>query len=165
MANVDLILDIGTKTGRLLAVCADVIKRGIGLDLSRQMLQVARSNIEAAGSKNCTIRHGDMYRLPIETGVVEAVIIHQVLHHADEPRLVLQEAARVLVPQGLLILVDFAPHQMERLRNDHQHRRLGFFKSEIEHWFSGAGLDMASDSVFQGSELTVHVWSGHKKQA
>ena len=52
------LLDVGTGTGRMLDVFAPIIKRGIGIDLSREMLSVARVNLEKSDYKNCQVRHG-----------------------------------------------------------------------------------------------------------
>ena len=58
-------LDIGTGTGRMLELFADRFRRGIGIDLSHDMLAVARTNLERAGHSHCRVRHGDMYHLPL----------------------------------------------------------------------------------------------------
>jgi DNA-binding transcriptional ArsR family regulator len=78
------LLDIGTGTGRLLELFGKHGTNGVGLDLSREMLAVARANLTRAGLANCYVRQGDMYRLPWNAPSFDAVTIHQVLHFADE---------------------------------------------------------------------------------
>ena len=46
----------------------------------------------------------------------------------------------LVAPRGQLLVVDFAPHQLEFLRQAHQHRRLGFSDDEMERWTKQAGL-------------------------
>ena len=91
--------------------------------------------------------------------VFDGVIIHQVLHYADDPARVIFEAARVLRSDGILIVVDFAPHNLEALRNEHAHRRLGFADNEISNWFKRAGLVTKAATELEGNPLTVSLWS------
>lgn len=106
VGQVDDLLDIGTGTGRLLEVLAPQIKRGLGVDLSREMLGIARANLERAGIRHCQVRQADMYALPLDTASVDAAVIHQVLHFADEPQKAIAEAARVLRPGGVFAGLD-----------------------------------------------------------
>ncbi len=153
------LLDIGTGSGSILRLLADRCDRGIGIDQSREMLAVARANLEAAGCRHCHVRHGDMYRLEMPEASFDAVTIHQVLHYADDPAAVVAEAARVLRPGGILLIVDFAPHELESLRADHAHRRLGFSDRELSDWCEEAGLVSGGATHFDGDPLSVTVWT------
>src|SRR6266436_4981591 len=130
----------------------------IGIDSSREMLTIARVNLERAGLRNCSIRQGDMYQLPLPGASFDTVVIHQVLHYADRPAEAIQEASRVLRPGGRLVIVDFAPHALEFLRIDHAHRRLGFTDDEILDWCRAAGLEPGWARHLPGSPLTVAIW-------
>ena len=134
------LLDIGTGTGRILQLFAPRIGFGLGLDLSREMLSVARANLDRTSLRNCQVRHGDMYHLPLPDGSFDAATMHNVLHFADDPSAALAEAARVLRPGGRLVVIDFARHELEFLRREHAHRRLGFTDAEMHGWFTAAGL-------------------------
>lgn len=162
-APIDDLLDIGTGTGRLLEILAPRVKRGLGVDTSRDMLSIARSNLERAGIRHCQVRQADMYALPLDSSSVDAAVIHQVLHFADEPQKAIQEAARVLKPGARLVIVDFAPHDLEDLRARHAHRRLGFADAELRHWCAAAGLDLDPVTALPGHPLTVHVWRAVKR--
>ncbi len=153
------ILDIGTGTGRLLDVLAPRAERAIGLDLSREMLALARANLDRAGHKNCSVRQGDLYALPFGADSFDAVTIHQVLHFLEDPGRAIAEAARVLRPGGRLIIVDFAPHDLEELRDRHAHRRLGFPQGDVDAWCEAAGLEPDQSQVLPGKPLTVILWS------
>lgn len=162
---VEDLLDIGTGTGRILEILAPRIERGIGIDLSNGMLTVARSNIEASGHSNIHVRKGDMYHLPLENEVVDLAVIHMVLHYSDDPQEVIAEAARVLCPGGRLLIIDFAAHTEERLRDEFNHHRLGFSDAEIRRVFDLAGF-RGSCRIEQlvGDPLTVKFWLAQKKQ-
>ncbi|WP_298726991.1 metalloregulator ArsR/SmtB family transcription factor [uncultured Ferrovibrio sp.] len=159
------LLDIGTGTGRLLEILAPQVKRGLGVDLSREMLGIARTNLERAGIRHCQVRQADMYALPLDNASVDAAVIHQVLHFADEPQKVIAEAARVLKPGGHLVIVDFAPHDLEDLRARHAHRRLGFADAELRQWCAAAGLQTDPVIALPGQPLTVHIWRARKRGA
>jgi ubiquinone/menaquinone biosynthesis C-methylase UbiE/DNA-binding transcriptional ArsR family regulator len=159
------LLDIGTGTGRMLEVFGPRVERAIGLDLSREMLSVARVNLERAGLENCVVRQGDMYQLPLAGASVDAVIVHQVLHYAERPDAAIAEAARVLRPGGRLVMVDFAPHGLEFLRDEHRHRRLGFADDEVLEWCRAAGLEPGPPRHLPGELLTVAIWSADRPRA
>ncbi|MFL5266278.1 MAG: ArsR/SmtB family transcription factor [Stellaceae bacterium] len=153
------LLDIGTGTGRILEILAPRVERALGIDQSREMLSVARVNLERAGLENASVRLGDMYQLALPDDSFDAVVIHQVLHYADRPAAAIAEAARVLRPTGILVLVDFAPHSLEFLRDEHAHRRLGFSDAEVAEWCRATGLDPSSPRYLPGNPLTVVIWT------
>jgi ubiquinone/menaquinone biosynthesis C-methylase UbiE len=157
------LLDIGTGTGRVVEVLAPRVGSALGIDQSREMLAVARVNLEHAGTSNGMVRLGDMYQLPLPDASFDAVVIHQVLHYADRPAAVIAEAARVLRPGGVLVLVDFAPHVLEFLRDEHAHHRLGFADAEVAEWCREAGLDPAPPRHLQGDPLTVAIWASYRR--
>ena len=159
------LIDIGTGTGRILQVLAGQIGFGLGIDLSHDMLAVARANLDRREARNCQVRHGDMYQLPLPDGFFAAAMLHQVLHFADDPFAALAEAARVLAPGGRLVVVDLARHELERLREHSEHRRLGFSDEEITLWFKELELVQEAPLRFPGRELTVVIWTARRAEA
>ncbi|CAN5222424.1 hypothetical protein BH24PSE2_BH24PSE2_23780 [soil metagenome] len=101
------LLDIGTGSGRILRLLADRAEQATGVDISSEMLMIARTNLHAAGLQHCTVRRGNMYKLPFGNGSFDTITIDQVLSQAEQPALVLAEAARLLRPGGSLLVVDF----------------------------------------------------------
>jgi ubiquinone/menaquinone biosynthesis C-methylase UbiE len=157
------LLDIGTGTGRMLEIFSPQVERAVGVDLSREMLAVARVNLERASLRNCSIRQADMYQLPLASASFDAVVIHQVLHYAERPGAVIAEAGRVLRPEGRLVIVDFAPHGLEFLRSEHAHRRLGFADAEVTAWCVAAGLEPEPARLLPGNPLTVALWQARRR--
>ena len=151
--------DLGTGTGRVLELLGPRVTHAVGIDLSREMLAVARANLDRAGLSHCMVRQGDITRLPLAEASADAVTIHQVLHFAAEPARVVAEAARILAPGGLVVIVDFAPHDQEVLRDRHAHRRLGFAEAEVAFWLESAGLTPGPVTRLPGQPLTVVVWT------
>lgn len=152
-------LDIGTGTGRILELFGPQVERGIGIDMSREMLGLARANLQEADLRNCQVRQGDMYQLPFSDQTFDGIVIHQVLHYAEDPGEAIMEAGRALCAGGKLVVVDFAPHDLEMLREEHAHRRLGFTDGEVGRWFENAGLTPAKTITLEGEPLTVCLWS------
>ncbi|OED38699.1 ArsR family transcriptional regulator [Chromatiales bacterium (ex Bugula neritina AB1)] len=156
-------LDIGTGTGRVLELLASRAERGMGIDLSQEMLTVARANLEKASLRNVHVRQADMYNMPLEDDAIDLATLHLVLHYSDSPARVIEEAARVLRTNGRLVIVDFEAHNEEHLRLEHQHHRLGFEDTEIDSWFAQNGLDAEQCRGLQGSPLTVKIWQATKR--
>ena len=88
------LLDLGTGTGRMLELFGPRIERGLGLDLSLDMLALARARLDRAGLRHCSVRQGDIYDLALPKDTFDVVIIHQVLHFLDDGARAIREAAR-----------------------------------------------------------------------
>jgi ubiquinone/menaquinone biosynthesis C-methylase UbiE len=155
------LVDIGTGTGRMIELFGRDALQAIGIDRSSEMLRLARVKLEAAGIPS-SLRQGDMNALPLEDGIADTVIIHQVLHYAHSPAVAIAEAGRVLAHGGRLLVVDFAAHEREDLRTTDAHIRLGFDDDTMAGWFRAAGLTIDRVEHLEGGELTVTLWRGLK---
>ncbi|MFK7902936.1 MAG: ArsR/SmtB family transcription factor [Nitratireductor sp.] len=133
-------LDLGTGTGRLLELFQDNYTKGVGVDGSREMLSIARSNLEDLSKVQ--VRQGNLLNLPAYENAFDLVTFHQVLHYLDDPKAAIAEAVKTLAPGGRLMIVDFAPHGLDFLRDKHAHIRLGFASDQISKWLSDCGLEV-----------------------
>src|SRR5687768_7298318 len=164
-APIGRLIDIGTGTGRMIELFGRAASQSLGIDRSPEMLRLARVKLAQAGLDAVELRQGDMYSLPLPSGAAETVIIHQVLHYAQNPAAAVSEAARLLTPGGRLLIVDFAPHEREELRSRDAHVRLGFSDEAILKYFEEAGLQGRVVEHLEGGELTVTIWLGEQPQA
>jgi ubiquinone/menaquinone biosynthesis C-methylase UbiE/DNA-binding transcriptional ArsR family regulator len=159
-----LFVDLGTGTGRILELFAGTYERGLGFDLNQSMLTYARSKLSSANLTRAQVRHGDIYNLALADGSASVVSMHQVLHFLSDPRAAVIEAARVLAPGGKLVIVDFAPHTLEFLRETEAHDRLGFSGTVVSQWLTDAGLEarevreMRPPPDPSANKLTVTLW-------
>jgi ArsR family transcriptional regulator len=167
----NLLIDLGTGTGRMLELLAPRYRRGLGIDRSPAMLAYARAKLARAKLTHAQVRQGDIYDLPLADGVADAVIMHQVMHFLGDPPQAIREATRVLASNGRLLIVDFAPHQLEYLREQYAHERLGFSDPQVGQWLAECGLervehrDLAPPRDSAAGQLTVSIWLASRPRA
>lgn len=159
------LLDIGTGTGRMIELFGGEARAVIALDRSPDMLRLARAKLPQDAGDKYALLLGDFLDLPLDAASVDTVLLHQVLHYAQDPEAVIAEAARVAGSEGRVLIADFAPHEREELRTRDQHARLGFSNEQIEGWFAQAGLALDRVETLPGQELTVQLWLGRRKSA
>lgn len=170
---IEFLVDLGTGTGRTLELFAGRYQRAVGIDINQAMLAYARSKIDRIGLRNAQVRHGDIYNLALMPGEADVVVMHQVLHYLSNPLRALQEASRILRPGGRLLIVDFAPHDLEFLRDSHAHERLGIAPETMANWLAECGLEQvktrnlppASQQQDNNEMLTVSLWLAQKPVA
>jgi ubiquinone/menaquinone biosynthesis C-methylase UbiE len=156
------LVDIGTGTGRILELFGAQAGNAIGIDRSPEMLRLARAKLAQVGLEKAEVRQGDMYALELPSGSADTVVLHQVLHYAQQPAAAIAEAARLLDTGGRLLIVDFAAHEREDLRSQNAHARLGFSEEQIAKWFAAAQIEGGLVDELGGGELTVKLWSGRR---
>jgi ArsR family transcriptional regulator len=161
----DEMVDLGAGAGRMLTLLGRRVGAALGLDLSQQMLNIARDEVAKAGLVQCELRHGDIFATGLPGGCADLVTVHQVLHYLGDPAAAVAEAARLVADGGLLLIADFAPHDHEFLRENHQHRRLGFADAEIAAWIEAAGLVLDANIALPPTSdegLTVKIWTARR---
>ena len=155
------LVDLGAGTGRMLSLLAPRSDQAVGLDLSQQMLNLARRRASEAGLTHIELRHGDIFDTGLEEASADLVVVHQVLHFLGDPAAAVKAAGRLVSRDGRLMIVDFAPHRHEFLREQHKHRRLGFSNDELTRWLVEAGLPVVALTALPPASpdgLTVKIW-------
>lgn len=161
-------IDLGTGTGRMLEVFAPHVDSGAGVDASADMLRVARHTLAQSAFDHLSVQQADLTATKLDMGSADLVTLHQVLHFLDDPILAIREAARLLAPDGHLLLTDFEHHALENYREDYAHRRLGFEEAEIARYLSETGLALQSVTSVPSGKAdtpTVKIWHARKPAA
>ncbi|MEO9601521.1 metalloregulator ArsR/SmtB family transcription factor [Parasphingorhabdus sp.] len=162
-------LDVGTGTGRMVELFGPSAQSIVAIDKSPEMLRLARSKLlesEVHSGSNLVqkteLKQGDFNQLPASNETADSVILHQVLHYAQHPEAVLVEVSRVLKPDGIVLIADFAAHDREELRTEHAHARLGFSDDSMKRWLTASKLELTQSRTLDGGELTVKIWVAKK---
>jgi SAM-dependent methyltransferase len=130
--------DLGCGTGQLTELLAPFVARVVAVDASRGMLAVARRRL--ADVANVEFHQSALEALPITGGCLDVAVFFLVLHHVEAPERVLAEAARVLKPDGRLLVVDMLPHERVEFRDRMGHVWLGFDEAQLSHWMGPVGF-------------------------
>jgi ubiquinone/menaquinone biosynthesis C-methylase UbiE len=163
--GVGRLVDVGTGTGRMIALFGPKAQKSVGIDRSPEMLRLARGKLSQIEGLECDLRKGDVTALPLDTGAADTVILHQVLHFLFDPGPAIAEIGRVLSEKGRVLIVDFASHDREELRTQDAHARLGFSDEQIAGWMAATGLTLDHVDEVKGGALTVKLWRGEKQAA
>jgi ArsR family transcriptional regulator len=158
--------DLGCGTGQISEALASYATRIIAVDGSPEMLASARARLDRYG--NVEVRQGALEALPIDSGTLDVAIASLVLHHQPDPPRVLAEAARVLKPNGRVLVVDMLPHERTEYQQQMGHVWLGFSEDAMRRHLTAAGfgqirfqalpIDPAANgpAVFAASGRKVH---------
>jgi ArsR family transcriptional regulator len=134
--------DLGCGTGQVTSMLAPFVQKVIAVDASTEMLDAARDRLLDHG--NVDIRQGALEQLPIEDASLDIALLMLVLHHLPDPVAALSEAARVLRPQGKLLVVDMYAHEREEYKHQMGHVWLGFSEEKMRKHITAAGLEPVS---------------------
>jgi len=132
------VADLGAGTGALTAAVAPFVERAVAIDRSPEMLAAARGRLEPI--ENVDVREGELESLPLESETVDLALLVLVLHYVVDPRLVLEEARRVLKPKGRLVILDMRAHGREEYRQTMGHLWPGFREEQIRDWAAETGF-------------------------
>ena len=130
--------DLGCGTGAMSAALAPFVSRVIAVDNSAAMLTAARRRL--AGAETVELRRGDLEELPIGDAELDAAVLTLVLPYLSDPGRVLAEVARVVRPEGRLLVTDLLPHDRETYRQQLGHHWLGFSEPQMAGWLTAAGF-------------------------
>ena len=143
------LLDIATGTGRMLEILGPACSRGVGIDISKKMANVARSKLQRLELSHCTIRQDDMYQMRFADENFDTVTIDQVLYFAEQPNAVIEEATRVLAPGGRLLVIAFTSAKST------YDVELGLSPTSIQAWCRNAGLEPDTPVSLPGIEANI----------
>ncbi len=155
--NATTLLDIGTGTGRLLELCAPRMVDCIGIDASPAMLALARTRLARKALRHCRVQQADAYHLSLPDETFDVVTLQMLLHHAEAPGDMLLEAARVLAPNGRLLVIDLTddPAPPSGLRWP------GFADADMRSRLADAGLCLTGSVTIFGT-YTVAIWTAKR---
>lgn len=135
-----LAIDVGTGDGSLLEVLAPAFERVIALDRSEAQLALARRRVAQRGFRNVELLAGSLDSDGlVPPGAADVVFAVRVLHHAPRPSAALAQLAAFCAPGGALVLLDYAAHDDESMR-EHADLWLGFDAKELPKLARGAGF-------------------------
>jgi ubiquinone/menaquinone biosynthesis C-methylase UbiE len=124
----DLVLDVATGTGNTAFALAPYVRRVIGLDVTREMLEQARRLTADRGVKNVDWVLGDVAALPFQDETFDLYTVRAAPHHFTDIDSFLSEAFRVLKPDRDAAFIDCSPPEAARdvlhdveLRRDPSH--------------------------------------------
>ncbi len=162
------VVDIGCGDGYLALEAGRWARSVVGIDRSRKVL--ARAEALAARRRVTNVRWkvGDITRLPLRDASVDVALLSQTLHHAEEPAAALAEAARVLRPDGRLLVLDLREHSQAWVTTRLGDRHLGFAPAVLDRLLQEAGVDhvrVATGARQAGDPFTVLIASGVKPAA
>jgi ArsR family transcriptional regulator len=143
----DLAVDVGSGEGQTLDVLAPIFRRVIAVDRSRARLARAAARAQDRSFANVSLMHGQFDDVAIieevdRAGGADLVFAGRVLHHAARPQQAVQAFARLLKPGGQLVILEYAPHDDERMRESQADVWLGFSRDELRELCAGAGLEV-----------------------
>ena len=130
--SADLILVKGQLAGEQVVVANDAVVRKLGIAVGGEVAQSGLPGIE--------LRQGDAAALPLADASVDAAFAHVVLQYLPSPAEAVAEMARIVRPDGVVVVTDFLPHEHEWMRQELGVHWLGFEPEQVESWFAEAGL-------------------------
>jgi SAM-dependent methyltransferase len=132
--------DLGCGEGYLTLEAARWASAVIAVDRSETVLGRARSLAARRGVKNILWKRGELEKLPLRDGRVDVALLSQALHHAKDPSRAVNEAVRVVVPGGRVLVLDLRTHNEAWVRARLGDRILGFSEGELKRLLAAAGL-------------------------
>lgn len=145
----DLVLDVAGGTGHVARAYAEQALCATVLDLTAEMLEVGKGEVDAAGVRNVLFQLGEASAMPFLAGSFDLVISRFAVHHFPDPGAVLAEMTRVCRPGGRVAIVDMiaaepehadAYNHRERLRDPSHTRALS--ADELSSAMRAAGLEV-----------------------
>jgi len=135
------VADIGCGTGFLLLALAPLVKKAIGIDISSEMLRVARRKARERGLKNIDFIQSEMNDIPLKDGILDGLTASMVLHHSKEPAVTAKEWSRLMKSGACISVVELESHDHEWLRDEMADVWLGFSEKDLKGIFKDADFE------------------------
>lgn len=139
------VLDAGSGDGTLAALIAPRARSVTCLDRSEKVLDAARRRLR--GRANVSFAQADLLALPFDARSFDQVMLFNVLTYTMDPQRALDEAARVLRPDGLLAVVTLRAHAHANVTAGYGHANAGFEVEELHRMLERAGLEVTTCAV------------------
>jgi 2-polyprenyl-3-methyl-5-hydroxy-6-metoxy-1,4-benzoquinol methylase len=150
------VADLGAGEGLLSELLARRCKKVIAVDNSEKIVEFGATKAKKNGLKNLEFRLGDLQNPPVDPASVDLVILSQALHHAEDPAAALRSAAKLLKPNGQILILDLLAHKFEKARELYGDRWLGFAESDLHSWLEAAGFKKIEINVVAAEEQPPH---------
>jgi ArsR family transcriptional regulator len=134
-----LAIDAGTGDGALLEVLSPIFDRVVAIDRSEAQLAMARARCKHRGLQNVELVRGELDAPEVKKLKADVVFAVRMLHHAPKPGVVLDKLAELARPGGAVVVLDYARHDDERMR-EQADLWLGFSESELKKLARSSGL-------------------------
>jgi ArsR family transcriptional regulator len=139
------VLDAGSGDGFVAGLLAGRASRVTCVDRSERMIGAARARL--AGRDNVDFTVADLHALPFAARTFDQVALFNVLTYLEDPGGALTEAARVLAPRGVLVVLTLNAHRHESVTAPYGHVHPGFRPASLARLLRGAGLEVESCEV------------------
>lgn len=135
------VVDFGCGTGVLTVELARWARHVTAIDRSGSALSKAKSEANRLGLKNISFLEADLHALPLPSSSADLVVVSQSLHHVDSIELVLEEGARLLKPDGHMVVLELLPHTEDWVQARLGHQHLGFEPEAVRKAMRAVGID------------------------
>ncbi|MCK5835571.1 MAG: metalloregulator ArsR/SmtB family transcription factor [Lentisphaeria bacterium] len=136
-----VVADFGTGTGRMLPVLSQFADTVYAIDYSQTMLDFAEKRAKALGLDNIKFIKADLLDRNFILPPCDGILMHFMIHQADEPGEVIKRVSEFLKPSGRLVVIDRSTHTDESVRKNFGSKWLGFDQEQLREWFVDAGLE------------------------
>ncbi|WP_196158944.1 metalloregulator ArsR/SmtB family transcription factor [Reinekea sp. G2M2-21] len=133
------VLEVGPGKGEFLKALSQRFDQVVGIDISPVMLEQAGEQVKDAA--NVTLLEGSTESLLTQGAQFDVIIYNMVLHHVPMPESEIAQCAKLLNPNGLLIITDLCHHDQEWAREQCGDQWLGFEPEELHQWAKRHGFD------------------------
>ncbi|MBI2513768.1 MAG: metalloregulator ArsR/SmtB family transcription factor [Opitutae bacterium] len=150
------VADLGAGEGLVSQLLAHRAERVWCIDSSPKMVEVGTELAKKNGLANLSYKLGDIEQVPLADKSVDLAILSQALHHAAHPQRAVDEAFRILKPDGQLLVLDLKEHTFEKAHELYGDLWLGFKESALHAFLKKAGFQKVEVTTVAREEGEPH---------